>query len=202
MYCLVRSTRRLLPRPPRPLPFLVRQRGPLGPRRLRITDLERGDTATVLEIFNGMSETSRFRRFHTGQPAMAPRMMRRLADIDPGCHVAHIALLDGRPVGLVRWIRFPGQPDVADLALEVIDDAHGRGVGRALVRRAAASASAAGITDFLAYIAVGNRSVRDWATARGAVTDPEDDAAMRLPVTALIPHRRGRVRALPRQRRG
>ena len=196
MSCIVRSSRRLLP-----LPAALQQRVLPRPRRLRITDLEPGDTATVLEIFNGMSETSRFRRFHTGQPAMAPRMMRRLADVDPGCHVAHVALLDGRPVGLVRWIRFPGQPDVADLAVEVVDDAHGRGVGRALVRRAAASASAAGITDFLADIAVSNRSVREWATARGAVSDSEDDSAMRLPVTALIPTRRGRVRTLPRQRR-
>lgn len=171
------------------------------PRRLRITDLRPGDTATVLEVFNGLSQQSRYLRFHTGQPALAPRLMRRLTAVDPHSHVAHIALLDGRPVGLVRWIRFPGEPTAADLAVEVVDDVHGLGVGRALVRRAAVSADAAGIVDFLAYVADGNTSVRDWAVARGAVCDPQDSSALRLPITALIPTRRGRVRLLPRQRR-
>jgi GNAT superfamily N-acetyltransferase len=159
-------------------------------RRLRIAELRSGDTATVLAIFQGMSAHSRFQRFHTGQPVLSHRMLRRLVDVDPERHVAHVALVGNRPVGLVRWIRLQDRARTAELALEVVDDAHGHGIGRALVGVAARSAHQAGVQDFMAYVAPGNRAVLEWARGRGAVADLADDAVLRRPVVSLLPARR------------
>ena len=158
-------------------------------RRLRITELRGGDTATVLEIFKGLSPRSRFLRFHTGQPQLSRRMLRRLTDIEQDRHVAHVALLGPRPVGLVRWIRFPAATDTAELAVEVVDDAHGHGIGRALIGVAAQSAQRAGVRDFTAFVAPGNHAILQWARGRGAVTDPDDSDVLHLPVAALLPAR-------------
>lgn len=167
-----------------------RPRPPL--RRLRISELRSGDTATVLEIFQGLSPRSRFLRFHTGQPVLPLRMLRRLADTDPESHVAHVATIGGRPVGLARWIRFPDLDRTAELAVEVVDDAHGFGIGQALVAEAARSAQRAGVQDFLAYVVPGNRAVLSWARGRGAFGDNADDSLLRLPVAALVPAERRR----------
>jgi len=154
---------------------------------LRIAELESGDTATVLAVFEGLSAHSRYLRFQTGVPTLPMRSLRRLADVQSGRHVVHVASLRGRPVGLARWIRFPGDQSLAEIAVEVVDDVQGRGIGRALVGHAARSARAAGVENFLAYIAVGNRLVRDWARGLGAVAERDDVGALRLPVAPLVP---------------
>ena len=155
-------------------------------QRLRITELLPGDTATVLAVFEGMSAHSRYLRFQTGAPFLPNRTLRWLADVQSGRHVVHVAFLRDRPVGLVRWIRFPNEPPLAEIAVEVVDEVQGRGIGRTLVGHAARSALAAGIDDFLAYVAVGNRLVRDWARELGAVAEPDDAGALRLPVAPLV----------------
>ena len=159
-----------------------------SPRRLsglRIDELAAGDTATVQAVFEGLSAHSRYLRFHTGVPILPSSTLRRLADVQSARHVVHVAWLKGRPVGLARWIRFPGDTLLAEIAVEVVDEAQGRGIGRALVGHAARSALAVGVEDFLAYVAVGNRVVRDWARALGAVAEPDDAGAMRLPVAVV-----------------
>ncbi|HEY5879085.1 MAG TPA: hypothetical protein VIU11_09245 [Nakamurella sp.] len=71
-----------------------------------IVDLVPGDTATIRAVFAGLSPQSRYRRFQTARPDLPAGTLRRLADVRPGHHVVHVALLAGRPVGLVRWIRW------------------------------------------------------------------------------------------------
>jgi GNAT superfamily N-acetyltransferase len=68
-------------------------------------------------------------------------MLDALMDVDQERHVALIALQDGEAVGVVRYVRDPADPSVADLAVTVIDARQGRGLGRVLVtalRRCAA----------------------------------------------------------------
>jgi GNAT superfamily N-acetyltransferase len=69
--------------------------------------------------------------------------------VSAGRHVAHVAVLAGRPVGLVRWIRWR-DPGPAEIAYEVADAAQRRGIGAQLLSRVGRSAAAAGIEHFLA----------------------------------------------------
>ena len=47
---------------------------------------------------------------HRSAPAHSAAMAGRLAAVVPGHHEAVVAVLDGHPVGLGRWLRDPGEP--------------------------------------------------------------------------------------------
>jgi len=128
-------------------------------------------------------------------------MQRGLADIRPDQHIAHVAVLAGRPVGLVRWIRFENDRRDAELAVEVIDAVQRTGIGRELIRRAARSAVAAGIEHFIGYLSPGNSELRARAIAHGGVVDPHDRSLVRLHVGALLRSLEPPAPQLPRQRR-
>ena len=184
-----------------PIPTVPTARPRTNSRRLQITDLRAGDTATVRRVFDGLSGRSRYLRFHAGRATLPIRMQRGLADIQPDQHVAHVAVLAGRPVGLVRWIRFPDDRRDAELAVEVIDAAQRTGIGRELIRRAARSAVAAGIEHFVGYLSPGNSELRARAITHGGVVDPDDRSLVRLQVGTLLRSLEPRTPQLPRQRR-
>lgn len=148
-----------------------------------IVDLAPGDTATVAAVHAGLSTESRYRRFQSARPALSPGTLRRLAAVQPGVHVVHVAVQGGRPIGLIRWIRW-GAPGCAELAYEVVDAAQGRGVGRALLHRANRSASAHGIEWFLVQVAPGDETLRRRILARGGEPDPGRPGFHRMPVRA------------------
>lgn len=154
--------------------------------RLRFTELAAGDTATIRAVFEGLSPRSRYQRFHAGRSVLSTRMQQLLADVRPGRHHAHVAILGGRPVGIVRWIRYEADPLNAELAIEVIDDAQSSGIGRQLAAHAARSALTAGVRDFLAYIDESNSDLRDRTLSYGASVDRHDRSLLRLPVAALL----------------
>ena len=174
---------------------------PKNYRRLQITALRAGDTATVRRVFDGLSGRSRYLRFHAGRATLPIRMQRGLADIRPDQHIAHVAVLAGRPVGLVRWIRFENDRRDAELAVEVIDAVQRTGIGRELIRRAARSAVAAGIEHFVGYLSPGNSELRARAIAHGGVVDPDDRSLVRLHVGVLLRSLEPPAPQLPRQRR-
>ncbi len=190
-----------VPLPTVPSPIVPTARPATNDRRLQITDLRAGDTATVRRVFDGLSGRSRYLRFHAGRATLPIRMQRGLADIQPDQHVAHVAVLAGRPVGLVRWIRFPDDRRDAELAVEVIDAAQRSGIGRELIRRAARSAVAAGIEQFVGYLSPGNSELRARAISHGGVVDPDDRSLVRLQVGTLLRSLEPRTPQLPRQRR-
>ncbi len=153
---------------------------------LRFADLAAGDTGTIRAVFEGLSVRSRYLRFHAGRSMLPVRVQQRLADVRPGCHEAHVAVLDDRPVGIARWIRFAEEPQSAELAIEVIDAAQSGGIGRQLAARAARSALAAGVQCFLAYIDESNADLRARTLSYGGTIDPYDRGLLRLPVRSLL----------------
>jgi GNAT superfamily N-acetyltransferase len=188
--------------PGRPAPRMTATAPPqtTNDRRLQITDLRAGDTATVRRVFDGLSGRSRYLRFHAGRATLPIRMQRGLADTRPDQHVAHVAVLAGGPVGLVRWIRFDSDRRDAELAVEVIDAAQRTGIGRALIRRAARSAVAAGIEHFVGYFSPGNSELRARAIAHGGIVDQDDRSLVRLQVDTLLRSLEPPAPQLPRQR--
>jgi RimJ/RimL family protein N-acetyltransferase len=112
----------------------------------RLRDLRPGERTTVQAVFDGLSDASRERRFHGPVQTMTPRMLDALSAADGQDHVVVVAEVGWgpwrRPVGLARLVR-TGH-DTAELAVEVVDAAQGRGVGRRLVEITRARAMALG----------------------------------------------------------
>jgi L-amino acid N-acyltransferase YncA len=68
---------------------------------------------------------------------LSGRELARFTDVD---HIKHDALAaidtaDGSIVGVARYIRSCAQPEMAEVACEVVDEWQGRGVGRKLAAR-------------------------------------------------------------------
>jgi len=81
----------------------------------------------------------------------------------------------GPGVGIARYIRHPGNPQAAEIAVTVVDDWQGRGLGTELVRQLSDCAWRAGIRRFTAMATAGNvaavmllRTMRARPVRRGA----------------------------------
>ena len=103
--------------------------------------LSHAEDGPLRQVFAGMSQRSRFLRYHRATPALSSSMVASLVDIRPGYHVALAAEIGGEPVGIVRWIRHPSKPAHAEIAAEVVDALQGCGLGRQLAAAAARSGS-------------------------------------------------------------
>ncbi len=67
--------------------------------------LRHGEVAPVLEVFAGMSELSRSRRFLTGMARLPAMMLTALTDVDGCDRVAWVASVDGCAVDIGRYAR-------------------------------------------------------------------------------------------------
>jgi GNAT superfamily N-acetyltransferase len=116
--------------------------------QLRIRPLRSGDDGPIRDIFAGMSAKSRFLRFHSPMPRLSPAMLHQLAATKPGHHIALVASVSGRDVGIARWVRDIIDPQRADVGVSVADKYQGRGIGRALLETLARDAENWGVTKF------------------------------------------------------
>ena len=96
---------------------------------VRFRPLVAEDRDLLLAGFTALSGRSRRSRFLRGvSDAQFERMLPVLLDtVDQQSHVALLLYADGRPIGVGRLRRFPSDPSVADLAVTIADDWHGRG---------------------------------------------------------------------------
>jgi RimJ/RimL family protein N-acetyltransferase len=120
--------------------------------RLRLRPLARDDRDGFLLLFHRLSEESRWRRFMSPKPHLAPRELDYLTDVD---HVAHEAFAaiderDGSLVGVARYIRHVESECCAELAVEVADEFQRRGIGTALCTRVIERAQANGFATLTA----------------------------------------------------
>jgi GNAT superfamily N-acetyltransferase len=100
--------------------------------QVEISPLDRADAGVVMDaVFAGLSPRSRYLRFHSPVPRLPSAVRARLADVDGRRHVAVVAHAGNGPIGIARAI---GNGDGgAELAVEVVDAWHRRGVGTALL---------------------------------------------------------------------
>jgi GNAT superfamily N-acetyltransferase len=113
-------------------------------------------------------------------------MVRVLTDLRPQDHEAYAAWRGGRPIGIVRWIRTPGSPGAAELALEVVDAEQGAGVGRALAAFAAVQAWRAGVRTMLISVDPDNVRVHHWLGKLRARALPDDADRFAIPIHTLF----------------
>lgn len=146
------------------------------PLRLRLGTPD--DRAALVAGFERLSSESRVRRFFTGMPKLSPLFLDRLLDVDRERHVAIAAEdlsrpsdVDGTPglgVGVGRYIRNDDDPSMAEMAVAVIDEYHGRGIGRILLDTLVDHALDHGITTFTASVMSTNTPMLSLLMSMGA----------------------------------
>jgi len=124
----------------------------------RIRELRRDEGDLLDAVMAGLSDQSRYQRFHSPKPRLTSADRRYLTDVDGRDHVALIAFApDGAPIAVGRWVRLKEDPATAELGVEVVDEWQGQGVGSELIARLARRAAAAGIERLLARVLDANR---------------------------------------------
>lgn len=125
---------------------------------LTVRELGPHDGAVLDTVFAGLSTLSRFRRFHGAMPRMPASTRTLLAAVDGRRHMALGAFAGPEPVGIARLIAIgPGR---AELAVEVVDEWQGNGIGARLVREVVALGRARGITEVVAEVLAENAAMR------------------------------------------
>ena len=122
----------------------------------------RGSDAPLLaDGFARLSARSRQLRFLTAKHTLSEAELRFLTEVDHQDHEALGALspADGRGVGIARYIRDPGDPRAAEIAVTIADDWQGRGLGTELLAQLSGRARQAGICRFTATVAYGNMAM-------------------------------------------
>jgi RimJ/RimL family protein N-acetyltransferase len=127
--------------------------------------MRRGERDPLLAVFEGMSSASRARRYLTGMVRLPSAMLEPLTGVDGHRHVAWLASAEGRPVGIARYVL--DGAGVAEVAMEVVDDHHGLGIGTALVDAVTTVAAARGVRRVRASLTPDNEASRRLVTRIG-----------------------------------
>jgi GNAT superfamily N-acetyltransferase len=165
------------------------------PVRLRLVRPE--DKALIVEGWSHLSPESRYRRFLSGRADLKPSELRYLTEVDGVDHVALGAIsADQAPrgLGIARFLRLAGRPDVAEAAIVVVDDMQRKGLGRLLLDRLAEAARERGIARFSSELLATNAAATALvhAMAPHAVLHPDGQT-----LTVEIPLQPEAPRPLP-----
>ena len=131
--------------------------------RVLIRPIRPSDKSLLLEAFHRLSPESRYRRFLSPVPELGASQLRYLTEVDHDAHEALVALdpKTGTGVGVARYIRSEADPAIAELAIAVVDEWQGRGLGTELLHQLAARAGEKGVRRFSAFVMEGNRPMLD-----------------------------------------
>jgi RimJ/RimL family protein N-acetyltransferase len=129
--------------------------------RVLIRPVQRADAPLLADGFARLSTTSRWMRFLTPKKELSPAELRFLTDLDHHDHEALGALdhRDGRGVGVARFVRQADDPWGADVAVTIVDEWQGRGLGTELLARLSDRAREENIRSFTALVAAENVAV-------------------------------------------
>jgi GNAT superfamily N-acetyltransferase len=137
--------------------------------RVVVRTLRPDDGARLGEMFDELSNSSRYQRFLAGKPTVSVRALRRLVDVDHHDHEALVAVTpdgedgeDGadKVIGEARWVRNEDDPTLAEMAITVADDWQQRGLGTALADDLARRAVEEGVERFAAEVLTDNDGIR------------------------------------------
>ena len=125
---------------------------------IEIRPVTAADRRMLLSGFARFGERSRHQRFFGVKVALTEAELTFFTEVDHHDHEALGALdhADGRGVGIARYIRDAADPQAAEIAVTVIDDWQGRGLGTELVAQLSERARSEGIRRFTALVAAGN----------------------------------------------
>jgi RimJ/RimL family protein N-acetyltransferase len=118
-----------------------------------IRPIEPADAGRLQALFDRLSPESIFLRF-LGKPKDLPNeQARRLANVDYDSHMAYVATIGDRVIGVARYAEPDwGEPGVAEAGVVVEDAYQSKGLGTMLLKRLARYAQSQGIHTFAATI--------------------------------------------------
>lgn len=150
------------------------------------------DRAELRDGFKKLSPLSRYQRFFSDIHELTDAQLDYLTNVDGVNHVALVAsvptadLALEKGLGVARFVRLPDEPDVAEVALTVVDDAQRKGLGTALLSALIAAARERGIHRFRMQILTMNGSMLGLLSHCGAIEIHSDDPEVRafeIPLT-------------------
>jgi RimJ/RimL family protein N-acetyltransferase len=126
---------------------------------IRVRPIRPGDKPALLEAFGRLSDESRYRRFFGPAPSLNDRLLAYLTEVDHRDHSALIAFEpdDGRVIAVARYVRRGDLEASADIAVIVVDEWQGRGVGRELLSLLIERATHSGFECLSASVLATNR---------------------------------------------
>lgn len=167
--------------------------------RVRLRPVVPEDKSLILEGFRRLSPESRYRRFLSPIEELSEEQLRYLTEIDYVDHYAWLALsldeAESPGMGVSRYVRIPDEPEVAEAAVTVVDDYHGRGLGTLLLEALGAVALENGIKRFRGYALEANRAIREVLEAMGASIEHDSPGMLRIEVD--LPLRAEELRGSP-----
>src|SRR5215831_10424299 len=129
--------------------------------KVLIRQVQPADAALLADGFARLSGKSRQMRFLARKDRLSAAELRYFTDLDHRDHEALGALdqADGRGVGVARYVRDAKDPRTAEIAVTIVDEWQGRGLGAELLTRLADRARTEGICRFTALVAEDNRAM-------------------------------------------
>jgi acetyl coenzyme A synthetase (ADP forming)-like protein len=124
---------------------------------LRLRAPARTDVDALVAFFAGLSQRSRYMRFH-GAVRAETRIVEPFVDPDWEECGALVGMLDDAVVALASYARLR-DPASAEVAFVVADELQGKGVGTRLLEQLATRAGAVGIESFVAEVLPENRAM-------------------------------------------
>jgi RimJ/RimL family protein N-acetyltransferase len=128
------------------------------------------DAPLLADGFARLSARSRQMRFLTLKQELSPAELRYFTEIDHHDHEALGAVdrVNGRGAGVARYVRSLEDSQTAEVAVTVVDEWQGRGLGTELVAQLAERAREEGIRRFTALVAADNAAMTRLARSVGA----------------------------------
>src|SRR5664280_2495199 len=126
-----------------------------------IRQLTPADAPSLAAAFERLSDESRDLRFLGAKTSLSTHDLEYLTDVDGHAHEA-LGALDartGRGVGVARFVRLAPDGLVAEVAVTVIDEWQGRGLGTLLLEELTDRARAQGIERYTALVSGENDAV-------------------------------------------
>jgi len=140
--------------PPAPERTVILRTG----EQILIRPIRPEDKEGLLDGLHRLTPESRYRRFFSPVAHLSARQLRFLTEVDHRTHEALVAIdPDSRKgIGVARFIRSTTEPTIAEAAVAVVDNWHGRGLGTALLKALAARGREEGVERFSASVLAGN----------------------------------------------
>jgi len=156
-----------------------------------------GDAALLADGFARLSVRSRRSRFMRDKNRLTEAELRFLTCIDHHDHEALGALgPDGRGVGVARYIRDAEEPRAAELAITVVDDWQGRGLGSKLLALLCERALTEGVYWFTAEVASDNHVSSRLVRNAGGVLVAEERGVREYEIWLVPQHEQDMARWL------
>jgi RimJ/RimL family protein N-acetyltransferase len=133
---------------------------------VRCRPVRAADRRKLLDAFEHFSPESRYRRFFAPTPRLTNTMLSRLLEIDGrdrvaiGAETLRLGFLPGPGLGIARFTRLADRPDAAELALSIVDEVQGNGLGTILLQELSAAARANGVARFVALVQPDNEPMK------------------------------------------